>query len=66
MTPNINDQFYSPVFGVDKDKAMKQIKSQSKISFYAGDSLPDIGAAMSADYAYAKNRSSASDDAKRK
>lgn len=46
--------FYSEIYGIDKLKVVKSIKEKYEKIFYAGDSEPDVKAALIADVVFAK------------
>jgi 2,3-diketo-5-methylthio-1-phosphopentane phosphatase len=49
-----NSEFYSEIYGIDKMKVVNKLKSEYDKIFYAGDSQPDVKAALLADVAFAK------------
>lgn len=49
-----NSEFYSDVYGIDKMKVVKSLKGKYEKIFYAGDSEPDLKAALLADVVFAK------------
>lgn len=51
-----NDEFYSEIYGIDKMKIVKKLKSKYDKIFYAGDSEPDLKAALLADIVFAKGK----------
>ncbi len=54
MKPDPLKSYYSPVYGVDKEKVvLEHLKVYEKV-IYAGDSEPDFKAAMAADLVFAK------------
>lgn len=55
MLRDMESPFYSDIYGVDKEKAVQNLRQEYRKIFYAGDSGPDLKAAMSADMAFAKN-----------
>jgi 2-hydroxy-3-keto-5-methylthiopentenyl-1-phosphate phosphatase len=55
MRPDPSTPYYSPRYGVDKEKVVLACKDQYRRLYYAGDSGPDLKAAMRADLAFAKN-----------
>lgn len=46
--------FYSEIYGIDKLKVVRKLKENYKKVFYAGDSEPDLKAALVADVVFAK------------
>ncbi len=50
------DEFYSDIFGIDKEKVVKKLRSKYSKVFYAGDSRPDVKAALEADLVFAKGK----------
>jgi len=54
MLPNPNDDFYSPVSGLDKGKVVQMINKSADFTFFAGDSAPDYPAAELADTVFAR------------
>lgn len=54
ITPDKDSPYYSEVFGVDKGKIIKELKEKYENVYFAGDSEPDISAAINADLAFAK------------
>jgi 2,3-diketo-5-methylthio-1-phosphopentane phosphatase len=50
-----NHEFYSENYGIDKMKVVKKLKGQYDKIFYAGDSEPDVKAAILADVVFAKS-----------
>jgi 2-hydroxy-3-keto-5-methylthiopentenyl-1-phosphate phosphatase len=51
-----NSEFYSEIYGIDKMKVVKKLKSEHDKIFYAGDSEPDVKAALQADVVFAKGK----------
>ncbi len=49
-----NSEFYSEIYGIDKMKVVSKLKTEYQKIFYAGDSEPDLKAAMIADVVFAK------------
>lgn len=47
-------EFYSPIYGIDKEKVVRKLQEQYHKVFYAGDSGPDLKAAMIADVVFAR------------
>ncbi|MCX7710155.1 MAG: MtnX-like HAD-IB family phosphatase [Clostridia bacterium] len=54
ITPDRTSPYFSEVFGLDKSKVIKELKTQYEKVFFAGDSEPDLAAAKAADLAFAK------------
>ncbi|TYQ15868.1 UNVERIFIED_CONTAM: HAD superfamily phosphoserine phosphatase-like hydrolase/2,3-diketo-5-methylthio-1-phosphopentane phosphatase [Acetivibrio alkalicellulosi] len=54
IIPNEDSPYYSSIFGIDKGKVIKYLKSRYKEVFFAGDSEPDFQAAKTADLAFGK------------
>lgn len=54
LTHDTNSPIFSPLYGVDKGKAIDQLRQEYDYIFFAGDSLPDISAAEQADRVFAK------------
>lgn len=50
-----NSEFYSEIYGIDKMKVVKKLKGKYDKIFYAGDSEPDLKAALVADVVFAKS-----------
>ena len=51
-----NSEFYSEIYGIDKMKVVKKLKKEYDKIFYAGDSQPDVKAALLADVVFAKGQ----------
>lgn len=51
---NEDKRFYSPVFGIDKEKVVAAYKEKYEKIFYAGDSYVDFYASKLADFIFAK------------
>ncbi|MFL0250055.1 MtnX-like HAD-IB family phosphatase [Clostridium neuense] len=49
------NEFYSDIYGIDKGKVVKKLKESYDFVFYAGDSEPDLNAALIADVVFAKS-----------
>lgn len=47
-------EFYSSIYGIDKEKVVKKLKEKYNLIFYAGDSEPDLKAALISDVVFAK------------
>lgn len=54
MIPDPKDPFYSDLFGIDKGKVLEAIKKDYDLVYFAGDTEPDLQAALQADVVYAK------------
>jgi 2-hydroxy-3-keto-5-methylthiopentenyl-1-phosphate phosphatase len=48
------NEFYSDIYGIDKSKVVSKLKGKYHKIFYAGDSEPDLKAALIADVVFAK------------
>lgn len=55
ILPDTKSEFYSEIWGVDKEKVILSLKQKYERVFFAGDSEPDVGAARVADCAFARN-----------
>ena len=55
MEPDQKGEFYSSVYGVDKEAVAKYYRTKCKKMYYAGDSEPDYLAALQADVIFAKD-----------
>ena len=53
IVPDADTPWYSPLFGIDKGAAVRKIKQDYSLVFFAGDSEPDLGAALAADLVFA-------------
>ena len=53
---NKDDDFFSEIYGIDKSLVVKNLKSNYKKVFYAGDSEPDLKPALIADIIFAKGK----------
>lgn len=49
-----SNEFYSDIYGIDKMKVVQKLKGKYDKIFYAGDSEPDLKAALIADAVFAK------------
>jgi 2-hydroxy-3-keto-5-methylthiopentenyl-1-phosphate phosphatase len=56
LEADVNSPYYSEVYGVDKYKAALGLKKEYGKLIYAGDSEPDLKAAMIADIVFAKGK----------
>lgn len=54
IIPDPSSEYYSDVFGLDKQKVVESIKKDYEYIFFAGDSEPDLRAAKVADRVYAR------------
>jgi len=54
MLPDDQSPFYSELYGIDKSLVIHSLRDKYKKIYYAGDSAPDLKAAMAADIAFAK------------
>jgi len=54
MKPDPKDPFYSDLFGIDKGALMKAFKEEYDFVYFAGDTEPDLTAALAADLVFAK------------
>lgn len=50
-----NSEFYSDIYGIDKSKVVEKLKKKYDKIFYAGDTEPDLKAALLADVVFAKD-----------
>ncbi|MHB8063057.1 MAG: MtnX-like HAD-IB family phosphatase [Ruminiclostridium sp.] len=55
ILPDPKSEFYSEIWGVDKEKVILTLKQKYTKVYFAGDSEPDMGAAKAADCAFARN-----------
>lgn len=55
ILPDPQSEYYSEVWGIDKEKVILNLKSKYEKVYFAGDSEPDLRAAKAADFAFAKN-----------
>jgi 2-hydroxy-3-keto-5-methylthiopentenyl-1-phosphate phosphatase len=55
ILPDSKSEFYSEMWGIDKAKVIKKLKTKYLKVYFSGDSEPDLGAAEAADCAFAKN-----------
>lgn len=55
MEPDEKGEFYSPVYGVDKEAVAKYYRKKCKKLYFAGDSEPDYLASLQADVIFAKD-----------
>jgi 2-hydroxy-3-keto-5-methylthiopentenyl-1-phosphate phosphatase len=54
MTPDDQSPFYSELYGIDKYLVVQSLRTKYQKIYYAGDSTPDLKAALAADIAFAK------------
>lgn len=54
IRPEPNSAYYSEKYGIDKGLVVQSFKKDYKQVYYAGDSEPDVQAALLADAAFAK------------
>lgn len=54
MTPDKGSPYYSELFGIDKSMVINDIKKEYDKIYFAGDTEPDLGAALVADVVFAK------------
>ena len=54
MTADMESPYYSPVYGIDKAKVVADFKQKYEKVYYAGDSEPDLKAAIASDMVFAK------------
>lgn len=55
IIPDKESPYFSEVFGVDKGKVVEDLKKEFEMVFFAGDSEPDLGAAIGANVTFAKS-----------
>ncbi|PYG90330.1 HAD superfamily phosphoserine phosphatase-like hydrolase/2,3-diketo-5-methylthio-1-phosphopentane phosphatase [Ruminiclostridium sufflavum DSM 19573] len=55
ILPDPKSEFYSELWGVDKEKVILSLKQNYSRIYFSGDSDPDVGAAKAADCAFARN-----------
>lgn len=55
MTADERSPFYSRLYGIDKGAVIRELKKEYKKVYFAGDSSPDVPAALGADVAFARN-----------
>ena len=56
IPPAKENPFYSERYGIDKAKVVQSLKQKYKRVYFAGDSGPDVNAALLADVAFAKGQ----------
>lgn len=49
-------EFYSDIYGIDKGKIVDNLKKKHSKTYFAGDSRPDMQAALNADRAFARQK----------
>lgn len=54
MSPDETSPFYSELFGINKGEVMKALRSDYEKMYFAGDTEPDLTAALEADVVFAK------------
>lgn len=54
MLPDLESPFYSELFGIDKGKVMEHFRKENEFLYFAGDTEPDLGAALKSDVVFAK------------
>lgn len=54
MTADEQSPFYSRLYGIDKGAVIRELKKDYKKVYFAGDSSPDVPAALGADVAFAR------------
>lgn len=55
IIPDPESEFFSELWGINKEKVVNSLKQKYTKVYFAGDSEPDMGAAISADFAFARN-----------
>lgn len=55
IIPDIASDFYSPRYGIDKEKVVQHFRDKYDYIMYAGDSAPDYKASLLADLRFAKD-----------
>ena len=55
ILPDPESEFYSDIWGIDKEKVINTLKQKYQKVFFAGDSEPDMKAAKAANCAFARN-----------
>ncbi len=55
ILPDSKSEFYSELWGIDKEKVIQTLKKKYLKVYFSGDSEPDVGAAKAADCAFARN-----------
>lgn len=54
MTADEQSPFYSRLYGIDKGAVIRELKKEYKKVYFAGDSSPDVPAALGADVSFAR------------
>ena len=54
MAPDVESSTYSKLFGIDKGEVVRQLRADFDTIYFAGDTEPDLGAALEADVVFAK------------
>lgn len=54
LTHDEDSPIFSPLYGVDKGKAIEELRKEYEVIYFAGDSIPDVSAAVRADRVFAK------------
>jgi len=54
MEPDVSSTTYSELFGIDKGEVVRQLKKEFDKIYFAGDTEPDLAAALEADVVFAK------------
>lgn len=54
MKPDFSKSYFSPIYGIDKEKVILEQKQRYNKVYFAGDSEPDFKAAMASDVVFAK------------
>lgn len=54
MAPRVTGPFYSDLFGIDKGQVLKHLKQDYDKIYFAGDTEPDLSAALEAHVIFAK------------
>jgi len=57
MQPDQHSPFYHPVHGIDKAAVLRSFRRNGHITAFAGDSKPDLAAALCADKVFARRNS---------
>jgi 2,3-diketo-5-methylthio-1-phosphopentane phosphatase len=54
MAPDVESTTYHKLFGIDKGEVVRQLRADFDTIYFAGDTEPDLGAALEADVVFAK------------
>ncbi len=54
MKPEETSPFYHKLFGIDKGEVMRTLRKDFDFIYFAGDTEPDLSAALEADIVFAK------------